>query len=169
MHKKLLCYNAERSDEPTSIEVKGVINMKDIHTPSHSPLNCKYHELLAPKYRHKAFYGEKRYTIGRMLRKLCKRKGVNALKAGFMSFPKWKSRLLIYEQRSNIRYKYLNREFRCKGYYGWEKYKEDNRIYPTSTRRRRRIRSADAGGIRPVYGKSVTNCSHRIKQNAIQA
>ena len=107
--------------------------MKDMHTLSHSTWNCKYHVVFAPKYRRKVFYGEKRYEIGKMLRKLCKWKGVNVLEAeacpdhihmlveippkisvaGFMGFLKRKSSLLIYEQWSNIRYKYRSREFWC--------------------------------------------------------
>ena len=114
---------------------------------------------------------EKRYETGQMLRKLCKWQGVNVSGSGsvsgFMGFLKWKSSLLIYEQWSNIRYKYRSREFWSKGYYGWKKYTEDKRIYPTSTRRRRRIRTAEAGHIRPVYGKSVPNWSHHIKQHAV--
>ena len=74
---------------------------------------------------------EKRYEIGQMLRKLCKWKGVNVLEAevcpdhirilveippkisvaGFMGFLKGKSSLLIYDQWSNIKFKYRNREF----------------------------------------------------------
>jgi len=93
--------------------------------------------VFTPKYRRKVFYGEKRYEIGKMLRKLCKWKGVNVLEAeacpdhihmlveippkisvaGFMGFLKGKSSLLIYEQWSNIKYKYRSREFWCKGYY----------------------------------------------------
>ena len=111
--------------------------MNDMHTLSHSTWNCKYHVVFAPKYRRKVFYREKRYEIGQMLRKLCKWKGVNVLEAeacpdhihmlveippkisvaGFMGFLKGKSSLLIYEQWSNIRYKYRSREFWCKGYY----------------------------------------------------
>ena len=55
--------------------------MNDMHTLSHSTWNCKYHVVFAPKYRRKVFYGEKRYEIGQMLRKLCKWKGVNVLEA----------------------------------------------------------------------------------------
>ena len=53
--------------------------MNDIHPQSHSTWNCKYH--VVPKYRRKVFYGEKRYEIGQMLRKLCKWQGVNVLEA----------------------------------------------------------------------------------------
>ena len=55
--------------------------MNDMHTLSHSTWNCKYHVVFAPKYRREVFYGEKRYEIGQMLRKLCKWKGVNVLEA----------------------------------------------------------------------------------------
>ena len=55
--------------------------MNDMHTLSHSTWNCKYHVVFAPKYRRKVFHGEKRYEIGRMLRKLCKWKRVNILEA----------------------------------------------------------------------------------------
>ena len=109
--------------------------MNEIHTLSHSTWNCKYHIVFAPKYRRKVFYGEKRYEIGKLLRTLCKWKGVNVLEAeacpdhihmlveippkisvsGFMGYLKGKSSL--YEAWSNIKYKYRNREFWCKGYY----------------------------------------------------
>ena len=109
--------------------------MNDMHTLSHSTWNCKYHVVFSPKYRRKVFYGEKRYEIGQTLKKLCKWKGVNVLEAeacpdhihmlveippkisvaGFMGFLKGKSSLLIYEQWSNIKYKYRSREFWCKG------------------------------------------------------
>lgn len=55
--------------------------MNEVHTLSHSTWNCKYHIVFAPKYRRKVFFGEKRYEIGKMLRTLCKWKGVNVLEA----------------------------------------------------------------------------------------
>lgn len=55
--------------------------MNEVHTLSHSTWNCKYHIVFAPKYRRKVFYGEKRYEIGKLLRTLCKWKGVNVLEA----------------------------------------------------------------------------------------
>ena len=111
--------------------------MNEAHTLSHSTWNWKYHIVFAPKYRRKVFYGEKRYEIGKMLRTLCKWKGVNVLEAeacpdhihmlveippkmsvsGFVGVLKGKSSLMLYERWSNIKYKYRNREFWCKGYY----------------------------------------------------
>ena len=111
--------------------------MNDIHSLAHSKWNCKYHVVFAPKYRRKAFYGEKRLEIGAILRELCKWKGVNIVEAevcidhvhmlieippkisvaSFLGFLKGKSALKIYERWGNMKFKYRNREFRCKGYY----------------------------------------------------
>ena len=55
--------------------------MKDIHSLSHTKWNCKYHVVFAPKYRRKVFYGEKKVEIGKILRELCKWKGVNIIEA----------------------------------------------------------------------------------------
>lgn len=111
--------------------------MNDIHSLSHTKWNCKYHIVFAPKYRRKVFYGEKRAEIGGILRELCRWKGVNLLSAeacpdhihmlveippkmsvsGFMGFLKGKSILMIYERWGNMKYKYRNRQFWCRGYY----------------------------------------------------
>lgn len=111
--------------------------MNDIHSLSHTKWNCKYHIVLAPKYRRKVFYGEKRLEIGAILRELCKWKGVNIIEAevcpdhvhmlleippkisvsSFMGFLKGKSSLMIYEKWGNLKFKYRNREFWCRGYY----------------------------------------------------
>lgn len=111
--------------------------MKDIHSLSHTKWNCKYHVVFAPKYRRKVFYGEKKVEIGKILRELCKWKGVNILEAEvcpdhvhmlveippkmavswFMGFLKGKSSLMIYEKWGNLKYKYRGREFWCRGYY----------------------------------------------------
>ena len=104
---------------------------------AHSKWNCKYHIVFAPKYRRKVFYGEKRLEIGAILRELCKWKGVNIIEAevcpdhvhmlleippkisvsSFMGFLKGKSSLMIYEKCGNLKFKYRNREFWCRGYY----------------------------------------------------
>ena len=111
--------------------------MNDIHSLSHTKWNCKYHIVFAPKYRRKIFYGEKRLEIGAILRELCKWKGVNIIEAevcpdhvhmlleippkisvsSFMGFLKGKSSLMIYEKWGNLKFKYRNREFWCRGYY----------------------------------------------------
>ena len=104
--------------------------MTETHTLSHTTWNCKYHIVFAPKYRRKVFYGEKRQEIGAILRQLCKWKGVNILEAEvcpeippkysvsqFMGYLKGKSSLMIYEKWGNMKYKYRNRQFWCRGYY----------------------------------------------------
>ena len=57
------------------------MGLNNIHSLSHSKWNCKYHVVFAPKYRRKVFYGEKRRTIGKILRTLCEWKGVNIIEA----------------------------------------------------------------------------------------
>ena len=109
----------------------------DIHSLSHTKWNCKYHIVFAPKYRRKVFYGEKRAEIGKILRELCNWKKVNIINAevcpdhvhmlveippkysvsSFMGFLKGKSSIMIYEKWGNMKHKYRNREFWCRGYY----------------------------------------------------
>ena len=110
---------------------------KDIHSLSHSKWNCKYHVVFEPKYRRKIFYETKRLEIGMILRQLCKWKGINIIEAevcpdhvhmlieippkysvsSIMGYLKGKSSLMIYEKWGNLRYKYRNRQFWCRGYY----------------------------------------------------
>ena len=111
--------------------------MNDIHSLSHSKWNCKYHIVFAPKYRRKVFYGTKRLEIGQMLRQLCNWYGVNLLEAeacpdhihilveippkhsvsSFMGYLKGKSSIMIYNKWGDMKYKYRNRSFWCRGYY----------------------------------------------------
>jgi len=111
--------------------------MNDTNSLSHTTWNCKYHKVFAPKYRRKVFFGEKRREIGAILRQLCEWKGVEIHEAevcpdhvhmlvsippelsvaSFMGFLKGKSSLLIYQKWANMKFKYRNREFWCRGYY----------------------------------------------------
>lgn len=104
---------------------------------SHTQWNCKYHIVFAPKYRRKVFYGMKRLEIGQILRRLCEFKGVTIIEAevcpdhvhmlvaippkmsvsGFMGYLKGKSSLMIYQKWGNMKFKYRNREFWCRGFY----------------------------------------------------
>ena len=54
---------------------------KDAESLAHTSWNCKYHIVFAPKYRRKAFYGEKRREIGAILRQLCEWKNVEIVEA----------------------------------------------------------------------------------------
>nr|AAC36993.1 unknown [Escherichia coli]prf//2002282C insertion sequence IS200 [Escherichia coli] len=104
---------------------------------AHTRWNCKYHIVFAPKYRRQVFYREileaeccadhihmlveippKRRAIGCILRKLCEWKSVRKMSvSGFMGYLKGKSSLMLYEQFGDLKFKYRNREFWCRGYY----------------------------------------------------
>ena len=110
---------------------------RDENSLAHTVWNCKYHIVFAPKYRRKVFYKEKRLEIGKILRKLCEFKQVNIIEAevcpdhihmlveippkmsvsGFVGYLKGKSSLMIYQKWGNLKFKYRNREFWCRGYY----------------------------------------------------
>ena len=109
----------------------------DIQSLAHTRWNCKYHIVFAPKYRRQVFYGEKKQEVGKILRQLCEWKGVEIHEAelcpdhihmlvsippkvsvsSFMGYLKGKSSVLIYEKFGEMKYKYRNREFWCRGYY----------------------------------------------------
>ena len=111
--------------------------MHDTNSLAHTTWNCKYHLVFAPKYRRKVFFGQKRKEIGAILRQLCEWKGVAIVEAeicpdhvhmlieippkicvaSFVGFLKGKSSLLIYQKYANMKFKYRNREFWCRGYY----------------------------------------------------
>ncbi|WP_250151525.1 IS200/IS605 family transposase [Escherichia coli] len=102
---------------------------------AHTRWNCKYHIVFAPKYRRQVFYRERR-AIGSILRKLCEWKmygfwKLNAVQ--IISICLWRSAqnerirlygiserknsLMLYEQFGDLKFKYRNREFWCRGYY----------------------------------------------------
>jgi len=111
--------------------------LKDINSLSHSKWRCQYHIVFAPKYRRKAIYGKIKADIGQILRKLCQQKGVEIVEAEacsdhihmlvcippslsvaqFMGYLKGKSALMIFDRHANLKYKYGNRHFWCRGYY----------------------------------------------------
>ena len=104
---------------------------------SHSTCRCQYHIVFAPKYRRKEIYGKLRKDIGEILRKLCEEKKVEIIEAEacpdyihmlvsippylsiaqFVGFLKGKSSLMIFDRHANLKYKYGNRHFWCRGYY----------------------------------------------------
>ena len=104
---------------------------------SHTKWLCKYHIVFTPKYRRKAIYGQYKESIGQILRQLCNYKGVEILEghlmpdhihmlvsippkysvSQFMGYLKGKSSLMIFDKFANMKYKYGNRHFWCKGYY----------------------------------------------------
>jgi len=50
--------------------------MHEWESQSHVRWDCKYHVVFVPKYRRKALYGNLRRQIGRIIRDLCRQKGV---------------------------------------------------------------------------------------------
>ena len=104
---------------------------------SHTKWNCKYHIVFAPKYRRQVIYGKIKKDIGAILRKLCEFKGVEIIEANackdhihmlvsippkiavssFMGYLKGKSSLMIFDKHANLKYRYDNRNFWCRGYY----------------------------------------------------
>ncbi|PZG35605.1 IS200/IS605 family transposase [Listeria ivanovii] len=111
--------------------------MKDDSSLAHTVWKCKYHLVFAPKYRRQIIYGRYKASIGTIIRLLRERKGViiheaNACKdhiyllvsippkisvSSFVGYLKGKSSLMIFDRHANLKYKYGNRKFWCRGYY----------------------------------------------------
>ena len=104
---------------------------------THTTWECKYHLVFAPKYRRQVIYGKIKADIGRILREVCDRKGIEIIEAEccpdhihmmvrippkysvseVMGYLKGKSSLIIFDRHANLKYKYGNRHFWCRGYY----------------------------------------------------
>ena len=111
--------------------------MTDTNSLSHTKWNCKYHIVFCPKYRRQEIYSKIKEDVGKILRKLCEAKGVEIIEAEacpdhihmlvsipphlsvaqFMGYLKGKSSLMIFDRHANLKYKYGNRHFWCRGYY----------------------------------------------------
>ena len=109
----------------------------DKNSLSHTKWRCKYHIVFAPKYRRQAIYGKLRKDIGSILRELYSRKEIKIIEDKFcpdhvhmlveippkysvsqiMGYLKGKSSLIIFDRHANLKYKYGNRHFWCRGYY----------------------------------------------------
>ena len=113
------------------------MNNDNVNSLSHTKWRCKYHIVFAPKYRRQAIYGQIKRDIGVILRKLCEQKHVEIIEAElcpdhvhmlvsippnlsvsqFVGYLKGKSSLMIFDRHANLKYKYGNRHFWCRGYY----------------------------------------------------
>jgi putative transposase len=82
-------------------------------------------------------YNQIKVDIGKILRKLCEQKGIEIIEAELcpdhihmliaippkysvaqiMGYLKGKSSLMIFDRHANMKYKYGNRHFWCRGYY----------------------------------------------------
>ena len=112
-------------------------NNKDVDSLSHTTWRCQYHVVFAPKYRRMVIYGQIKKDIGQILRKLCEQKDIEIIEAEacpdhihmlisfspkysisyVMGYLKGKSSLMIFDRHANLKYKYGNRHFWCRGYY----------------------------------------------------
>ena len=110
---------------------------KDIRSLEHSRYRCQYHIVFVPKYRRQVIYREIKADIGKILRELCKRKGIEIIEAQacpdhihmLLSIPpkfavadvvgylKGKSSLMIFDRHANLKYKFGRRTFWARGYY----------------------------------------------------
>lgn len=104
---------------------------------SHSKWLCKYHIVFAPKYRRKVIYYQLRADIQKIIKDLCKWKGIEIIEGHMMSdhihlllsippkysisqvmgYLKGKSAMMIFERHANLKYKFGNRHFWAEGYY----------------------------------------------------
>ena len=111
--------------------------MNDSKSLSHTKWNCKYHIVFSAKYRRQVIYGKIKADIGKILRQLCEMKQAEIYEAEacpdhihmmvsippslsvsqFMGYLKGKSSLMIFDRHANLKYKYGNRHFWCRGYY----------------------------------------------------
>ena len=93
--------------------------------------------VFAPKYRRQEIYGKIKADIGKILRQLCEQKGIEIIEAELcpdhvhmliaippkysvaqiMGYLKGKSSLMIFDRHANLKYRYGNRHFWCRGYY----------------------------------------------------
>ncbi len=109
----------------------------DSNSLAHTKWNCKYHIVFTSKYRRQVIYKQISADIGQIIRTLCARKGVTILEAAAMPDhihlyveipPKYsvseimgylmgKSSLMIFDCHANLKNKYGNRHFWCRGYY----------------------------------------------------
>ena len=109
----------------------------DNRSISHTRWKCQYHIVFIPKYRKKVLYGKVRDDVREIISTLCKYKNVEIIAgavcidhihlsvaippkisiSNFMGYLKGKSTLMIFERHANLKYKYGNRHFWCRGYY----------------------------------------------------
>lgn len=109
--------------------------MNNKESLAHTSWNCKFHIVFAPKYRRREIYGALRRDIGRILRMLCERKEIEIIEgeccidhvhmlvkippsvSQIVGYLKGKSSLMIFDRHANLKYKYGNRHFWCRGYF----------------------------------------------------
>ncbi len=98
---------------------------------AHTKWVCKYHIIFTPKYRRKIIYNQLRIYIQKIIKDLCKWKGIEIIEghmmpdhvhlpvsippkysvSQIMGYLKGKSSMMIFERHANLKYKFGNRNF----------------------------------------------------------
>ena len=109
----------------------------DNRSLSHTRWKCQYHIVFIPKYRKRILYGRLREDVKEIISTLCKYRKVDIIAGAvckdhvhlsvaippkesisdFMGYLKGKSSLMIFDRHANLKYKYGNRKFWCRGFY----------------------------------------------------
>ena len=102
-----------------------------VQSLSHSKWLCKYHIVFTPKYRRKIIYYQLRKDIQKIIKDLCKWKGIEIVEGHMMSdhvhlllsippkysisqimgYLKEESVMMIFERHLNLKYKFENGHF----------------------------------------------------------
>ena len=110
--------------------------MKDWQSQAHVKWDCKYHVVILPKDRMKVIFGRARRSIGKILRELCRQKGVGLVEgkampdhihmllsvppkysiAMTMGYLKGKSAIRIHREVLRTKGTLFGREFWARGY-----------------------------------------------------
>ena len=97
----------------------------DTDSLAHTQWNCKYHIVFAPKYRRQIIYGKIKSEQVEIIEAEACKDHIHMLVSippkysvsQIMGYLKGKSSLMIFEKYANLKYKYGNRHFWCRGYY----------------------------------------------------
>jgi len=104
---------------------------------AHTKWMCKYHIVFSLKYRRQVIYKQIKSDITKIIKDLCKYKGVEIIEghampdhvhllvsippkmsvSSFMGYLKGKSAMMIFDRHANLKYKFGNRHFWATGYY----------------------------------------------------
>jgi putative transposase len=110
--------------------------MKEWQSSAHVKWECKYHIVIVPKYRRKVLFGKTRKQIGKILRQLCRQKGVEILEwnampdhihmvlsippkysvAMVVGYLKGKSAIQIHREMLGVKKGFTGKSFWSRGY-----------------------------------------------------
>lgn len=110
--------------------------MKEWQSLAHVRWECKYHIVFVPKYRKKVLYGRTRKQMGRILRQLCRQRGVEIMEGHAMpdhihlvlrippkfsvalvvGYLKGKSAIQIHREALGVKMGFTGKHFWSRGY-----------------------------------------------------